>query len=161
VSTEVTGRTLVAGTRLQLAFPAKGKLGDELVLTGGTEVIKFVDQKVDRPDKPLQGTLWTVQSLLDGQSAASVPQGTQAFLRFEGDTVTGDDGCNQLSGKAVQCPATITFSEIATTKKACAQDRAALEAATLATLDGEVTVKIDGDVLELRNANGKGLRLRG
>ncbi|HEX6684346.1 MAG TPA: META domain-containing protein [Candidatus Limnocylindrales bacterium] len=217
LSSEVTGRTLAAGTQLQLAFPEGGKLslhggcnrlagdagfdvdrlkvselsstnlgcdkarheqdewlmaflkagprfalnGDELVLTGDKETIKFVDRKVARPDKPLQGTRWVVESLLDGQTAGSVPQGTQAFLRFDGDTFTGSDGCNQLSGKAIQGPSTIAFSEIATTRKACADDLAALSAAVLATLAGEVTFKIDSDVLELRSPNGKGLIARG
>ncbi|GIH03944.1 META domain-containing protein [Rhizocola hellebori] len=134
--------------------------GDELVLTGETETIKLVDKSASQPDKPLQGTKWMVQSLVDGQSAGSVPQGTPAFLRFDGETVTGDAGCNQLSGKAVQTPGAITFSDLKTTKKACAGDGAAVEAAMLGALSGQVTAKIDGDLLELRNANGKGLQLR-
>jgi heat shock protein HslJ len=216
LSTEVTGHTLVADTRLDLAFPESGKLtvhagcnqlfgdvsfdgghlkvselgstdmgcdearnnqdnwvaaflragptfalkGDELVLAGGAEVIRFVDRKAAQPDQPLQGTPWVVESLLDGQSAGSVPAGAQAFLQFGGDTVTGNTGCNQLSGKAVHGPATITFADVVTTKKACAQGRAALEAAVLATLNGQVTTKIDSDRLELRTANGRGLQLR-
>jgi len=216
LSTEVTGRTLVAGTRLELTFPERGKLaanagcnhlfgsvsvdgdrlkvsemgstamgcdqardeqdgwltafltagprftltGDELVLTGDHEVITFVDRKTAQPDQPLQGPHWEVVSLIDGQAAGSVPSGAQAFLEFHGDTVTGSDGCNRLSGKAVQGAGTIVFSDLVTSKQACAKDAAALEAAVLATLRGEVTMKIDSDRLELRNANGKGLDLR-
>jgi heat shock protein HslJ len=216
VSTEITGRDLVTGTRLQLAFPETGKFtantgcnhlfgdvsfdggrlsvsetgstamgcdeprqkqddwliaflkagpalavaGDNLVLTGNTEVIKFVDSKAAKPDNPLLGTRWAVESLIDGQSVGSVPPGAQAFLQFTGDTVTGADGCNQLSGKAVQGPNTIVFADILTTKKACTGDNAALAAAVLATLNGQVSVKIEGDLLELRTAAGKGLQLR-
>lgn len=215
VSTEVTGRTLAAGTRLELAFPEAGRLtvhagcnrisgdvsfdsdrlnasdldstlmgcdqarseqddwlrtffkssprfalnGDHLVLTGGSEVIKFVEQKADRQDRPLQGTRWAVESLLAGQTASSVPQDAQAFLQFGPDTVTGSTGCNSLNGTAIQEPDTITFSGIRTTRKACAQGLAALEAAMLATLDGKVGYRIDGDVLELHHPAGNGLRL--
>ncbi len=216
VSTEVTGRVMVAGTQIQLAFPERGKLtmlagcnhlfgdvsfdgdrltvsevgstamgcdearheqdnwltaflkagpkyalnGDELVLTGDTEEIKFVDRKVARPDQPLLGTRWVVQSLLDGQAASSVPQGAQAFLQFGGDTVTGNDGCDELSGKVVHRAGTIVFSNVVKSELTCTGDRGALQAAVLATLNGEVTVKIDSDQMELRNAGGKGLQLR-
>ncbi|MFI5915891.1 META domain-containing protein [Dactylosporangium sp. NPDC051541] len=142
------------------AGPAFTLTGDDLVLTGGPATIRLVDRKVARPDRALQGPRWVVESLLDGQTASSVPAGAEAFLRFDGDKVTGDAGCNQLSGRAVRDADTITFGDIVTTKMACADDRAALEAAVLATLAGPVTVKIDGDRLELHGAGGKGLQLR-
>jgi len=134
--------------------------GEQLVLTGERETITFVDRKVAQPDQPLQGPRWVVESLLDGQTASSVPAGTQAFLHFSEDTVTGDAGCNEVSGTAVQRPNTIVFANLVTTDRACPGDRGALEAAVLATISGEVTMKIDSDRLELRNANGKGLQLR-
>lgn len=215
LSTEVTGRTLVSGTRLELSFPEKGKLrvlagcnqlggdvsfegdrmkvtgqsmtlmgcdparseqdnwvktflesgprfalnGDELVLTGN-EVIKLVDKRANAQDKPLLGTHWVVESLSNGQSASSVPQGAHAFLQFGTDTVTGSTGCNTLNGKAIQSGETITFADIATTRKACADNLAAMETTMLAVLDGKVPYSIDGDVLWLRHPSGKGLQLR-
>ncbi|GAA3456177.1 META domain-containing protein [Dactylosporangium matsuzakiense] len=216
LSTEVTGHTLVAGTRLEVGFPQDGKLtaqagcnhlfgdvsfgggrlqvsgigttdmgceqargeqdtwlvhflsagpsftltGDELVLTGAAETIRLVDRRAARPDRALQGTRWVVESVLDGSTAGSVPAGAEAYLQFDGERVTGDGGCNRLSGRAVPGPDTVTFSDVRFTLIACADDRNTLDEAVLATLSGVVTVKIDGDRLELRAADGKGLQLR-
>lgn len=134
--------------------------GDELVLSGDNAVIKLLDRKAAQPDKQLQGTRWVLESLIDGQSAGSVPQNVETFLQFEGDRVTGNAGCNQLGGKAVQEPGSITFSDIVTTRKACSGDPGRVEEAVLAVLAGKVAAKIDGDVLEFKHPNGKGLQLR-
>jgi len=142
------------------AGPRFAVSGDELVLTGDQETIKLIDRKVAQPDKRLEGTRWVLESLVDGQAASSVPQGVEAFLQFEGDNVTGSTGCNSLGGKAVESTAAITFSDIATTKKACEGAQGSVERDMLAVLDGKVAARIDGDVLDLKHPNGKGLQLR-
>jgi heat shock protein HslJ len=142
------------------AGPKAALSGDTLVLTGDNVVIKFVDREKAQPDKPLQGTRWVLESLIDGQAVSSVPQGVEAFLQFEGDTVSGDDGCNRMSGKAVQGPGKITFSDIVTTNMACVGDRGSVEGMVLGVLDGEVAMRIDGDLLELKHPKGTGLQLR-
>lgn len=144
---------LEAGPRYVLA-------GDDLTLTGDAGQIKLRDRKVADPDRELMGTRWVVQSLISGQTAGSVPAGAEAFLQFEGDRMAGHTGCNSFGGKAVHSPGKVVISEVAATKKACGGELDALEAAVLAVLDGEVTVKIDADRLDLLNANGKGLQLR-
>lgn len=144
---------LQAGPRFALS-------GDELVLTGDKEVIKLVDRETAQPDMQLEGTRWVLETLLSGQSASSVPQGVEAFLQFEGDRVTGNAGCNQMGGKAVQSPGKITFSDIVATKMACAGDRGTVEGIVLGVLDGTVAMRIDGDMLELKHPNGSGLQLR-
>jgi len=147
-------------TKFLTARPRYTLSGNNLVLTGDKEEIKLVDRKVADPDRPLLGTRWVVESLLDRDSASSVPQGAEAFLQFDGDMVTGNAGCNRLSGKALHQTGTITFSEVVTTKMACAAERGALENAVLAVLNGVVAAKVDADRLELKNAGGKGLHLR-
>jgi heat shock protein HslJ len=101
-----------------------------------------------------------LESLLDGQSVSSVPEGVEAFLQFEGDRVTGNAGCNRMGGTAAQSPGKITFSDIVATKMACAGDRGTVEGFVLTVLDGEVAMRIDGDLLELKHPNGTGLQLR-
>jgi heat shock protein HslJ len=101
-----------------------------------------------------------LETLISGQAASSVPQGVEVFLQFEGDRVTGDAGCNRLSGKAVESPGKIVFSEVVTTKMACAGDRGTVEGAVLSVLEGEVSSRIDGDLLELKQSNGNGLQFR-
>lgn len=134
--------------------------GDELVLTGDKETIKLLDREKAQPDRPLEGTRWVLESLIDGQAVSSVPQGVEAFLQFEGDRVTGNAGCNQMSGKAVQSPDSITFSNVVTTKMACVGDRGSVEGVVLGVLDGKVAMRIDGDLLELKHPSGTGLQYR-
>ncbi|HEX6682903.1 MAG TPA: META domain-containing protein [Candidatus Limnocylindrales bacterium] len=140
--------------------PRNVLFGDELTLTGDGAVLKLVDRKVVEPDQSLLGTRWVVESVITGQSAGSVPAGAEAFLEFDGDRVVGNTGCNSLNGQALHGPGKVVISDIVTTKKACGGDIDALEAAVLAALEGQVTVKVDADRLELLNANGKGLQLR-
>jgi heat shock protein HslJ len=142
------------------AGPKFALTGDELVLTGDKEMIKFLDREKAQPDRPLVGIRWVLESLIDGQAVSSVPQGVEAFLEFEGDRVTGNAGCNQLSGKAVQSPGAITFSSVVTTKMACMGDRGSVEGVVLGVLDGKVAMRIDADLLELKHPSGTGLQYR-
>jgi heat shock protein HslJ len=147
-------------TEFLMAGPKFALNGDDLVLTGDQVMVKLTDRKVAQPDRSLQGTRWVLESLVDGQVASSVPEGVEAFLEFEGEKVVGNGGCNGLGGQAVQGPGTVTFSSVFATKKSCGVPRDQVEIVVLAVLDGKVAVTVDGDVLHLKHANGKGLQLR-
>jgi heat shock protein HslJ len=142
--------------------PAWALTGDELVLTGKDAEIRLIDRHVANPDKPLLNTRWVVESMLDGETASSVPAEMKpAELIFLADgTVSGYTGCNQLTGKATQSPGKIKFEGIGTTKMACGGVTDAIERNVLAVLDGEVTVKVEADMLELKHPSGKGLAFR-
>lgn len=141
--------------------PTFALTGDELVLTGADKEIKLLDREVADPDRPLLGPKWTVDTLIEGQSASSVPSDGEASLTFaEGDKVTGNTGCNALTGTAKVNGDKVTFGPIATTKKACPGGAGQLEQAVLAVLSGEVTMQIEADRLTLTNPNGKGLSLK-
>jgi heat shock protein HslJ len=138
---------------------------ETLIVTAGGTSITLTDREVFNPDRPLEGTRWTVDTLYTGRdasgSAASVPAEPEAFLEFDGTTVTGSGGCNSLNGPATVGEGTIAFGPIATTRMACPEGAMDLEAHVLAVLDGEVTYTIDGDVLTLTNeAAEAGLGLR-
>lgn len=135
--------------------------GDELVLAGGTTEIRFLDRKVADPDRPLTGTRWVVQGLIDRDVASSIPAGAVAHLTIGADgTVTGNTGCNEMGGSAVATATAITFSGVFTTRRACEPDPMLLEQAVLGVLRDTVTFEIDADALRLRHASGKGLDLR-
>ncbi|WP_169512972.1 META domain-containing protein [Actinopolymorpha alba] len=133
--------------------------GDKLTLTSGNTRIALLDRKVVRPDLPLEKTRWQVDTLIDGETASSVPGTTKAFLVFSDGKVTGSTGCNQLSGPAAVVGKTIEFGPIVTTKRACQPDVARLEQIVLAVLDGTVQFSIDSDRLRLDHPGGKGLVL--
>ncbi|MGH8990329.1 MAG: META domain-containing protein [Acidimicrobiia bacterium] len=143
--------------------PAFELEGNELTLTGGDTVIRLLDREVADPDRPLRGTRWVVDTIVDGEAASSVPEGAEAHVILNDENgFGGSTGCNQMGGGAVadEDAATITFSDVIATKIACDDDRMALERAVLSVLDGEVTYQVKADRLTLDHPSGKGLGLR-
>jgi heat shock protein HslJ len=135
--------------------------GAELVLSSATAEIRLIDRKIADPDRPLTGTRWVLESVIDRDAASSIPVGAVAHLTLNSDgAFRGNDGCNEMGGSAATMSATIRFSDVFTTKMACEPDRMRLEQAVLAVLRDEVTYEIDADVLRLRHPSGKGLDFR-
>jgi heat shock protein HslJ len=135
--------------------------GSELILANNTTEIRMLDRKVADPDQPLTGTRWIVESILDRDTASSIPQGAMAYLLMNADgSFTGTTGCNQMGGTAVIASRALRFSGVFTTKMACEPDRMRLEQAVLDVLRDDVNYEIEADLLSLRHASGKGLDLR-
>lgn len=121
-----------------------------------------------QPDLPLEGTKWNVTHVTQGPGADSVDEPNaavsagmappKAYLEFADGKVTGSDGCNRLSGSAVVSGDVITFGPIASTKMACPGMQGT--EGVLAALTGEVTWRIDYNVLTLASASGAGLQLQ-
>jgi heat shock protein HslJ len=137
--------------------------GATLTLDNGTARVVLQDREVADPDRPLRRTKWVVDTIVEGQTASSVPPGAEAFVTFDDENgFTGNTGCNGMGGTSAidEGRSTIRFSEVITTKMACEDDRMRLERAVLATLDGDVRYDVTADVLSLDAPNGRGLRLR-
>jgi heat shock protein HslJ len=135
--------------------------GAELVLANNTVEIRLLDRTVADPDRPLIGTRWVVESIIDRDTASSIPQGAVANLLLNADgTFTGNTGCNHMGGGAVISAPTVRFAGVFTTKMACEDGRMRLEQAVLDVLRDEVSYEVEADVLRLRHASGKGLELR-
>ncbi|UWP79543.1 META domain-containing protein [Dactylosporangium fulvum] len=150
--------------------PAWRLEGAELVLEGGGTRIVLTDREVADPDRPLAGPRWTVDTLVSGQVAGSVPAGLLAYLSFGTDgTVTGFGGCNDLGGRysvsggsasgGSASGGEITFTDVGMTLKACPGEPSTFESAVTAALRGTVTFTIEADHLTLTHPDGKGLRL--
>lgn len=134
-------------------------VGDELVMRTETVEVRLLDRRVADPDRPLVGTRWRLESLLDGEAVSSVPADIEAYLIFDGDRFEGSTGCNQVSGAAIQSPGRLRFSDVSHTDMWCGDVAMRLESAVLAVLNGEVTVRITADVLNLAHPSGRGLQL--
>jgi heat shock protein HslJ len=148
-------------SRILNATPSWRLDGDTLVITSdGTELV-LLDRKVAEPDLPLEGTKWTVDTIVDGQVASSTPAGAAASLRFDNGTVQVAAGCNSGSARYEVSGTTIRFERPAVSRRACPEDVMGLERAVLAVLDGAVEFEISSDQLRLRHSAGKGLHLRG
>lgn len=142
--------------------PSVATDGDELVLTSGSTVVTLLDREVADPDRPLTGTVWSVESLISDDAVSSTPSGAEASLTFREDgTLEVDAGCNHGSGTWSQEEGTLIVGPVALTRMACQGARAELEAAVTEVLgSGELQVQIQADRLTLTGEDGKALGLR-
>ncbi len=135
--------------------------GDTLTITADGATVTLVDKEVADPDRPLEGTTWTVETLNSAQASSSLPAGGRPpTVVFQGGTVAVDTGCNTGSGSYTLAEGSVTFGPIATTRMACTDPNGQqVETAVLAVLSGTATYAIDADLLTLTNgANGLVLR---
>lgn len=127
--------------------------GDTLTLTRDSATITLLDREVAEPDVALEGTEWTVESLVSAEAVSSMLADTAAVLIIDGDTVSVEAGCNTGTGSAEvdEEAGTITFGPLATTRKACEPAVMEQEDMILSVLSGEVSYEIESDRLSLTN----------
>lgn len=128
--------------------------GRQLVLAAadGRTLASFTAQ-----DTALAGTSWRVTGINNGkQAVVSVLPGTSVTLAFAADgRATGSAGCNTFNASYESEGARLRFGQMATTRKMCAGTRTMdQELAFVRALQTVTTARIDGDRLELRNADG-------
>jgi heat shock protein HslJ len=142
--------------------PSVALSGNDLVLTSGLVVIRLLDREIAEPDLALVGTTWTVASIVDGGAVSSVPVGVVATLVFGADgRVAVSTGCNDGGGTYAVAGESMTFSDVALTKRACDGAAGQMEAAVLAVITADrVLFGVDANMLSLRVAGG-GLDLSG
>lgn len=136
--------------------------GTRLTLTAGGTEVRFLDRSVVEPDLPLEGTLWTLDTVVRGGVASSVPVGLRATLRISGDRIGGFSGCNEWGGRLVSAAGgVLQVRDVAQTRIGCDGAAAALERDVNAVVTaGRIAYEIDGPTLILR-AGGRELRWRG
>jgi heat shock protein HslJ len=151
------GKVLGAGPDWRLDGPRL------TVHTADTELV-LTDREVADPDLSLAETPWSVDTLVDGSAASSVPAGAAATLVFHDERVDISAGCNTGTAGYSMTGDTIRFGTATMTRKACPPGIMRLEAAVLGVVDGvvdgAVTFEIDADRLTLNHSSGKGLQLR-
>jgi heat shock protein HslJ len=125
---------------------------DTLTVASGGTTISLLDRKTAEPDRALEGTKWSLETVITGEVASHQAGSEKAWITFNGERVTGSTGCNELQGVVARSTGKLTFGDIATTRRACAGDAATLETALLNGLKGEVTFEIDSTHLELRSS---------
>ncbi len=107
---------------------------------------------------PLTGTLWQAVSVNNGQQAVTgVISGTLLTATFQEDgTIFGSGGCNNFTGGYTVDGAAIQIGPLAMTMMFCAEPEGVMdqEMAFGAALESAATFSIQGDMLELRTADG-------
>lgn len=84
------------GSAPTVALPDAG----HLTLTAGTTVITLLDRSIAEPALSLVGRSWTLEAMVSGQTASSLPAGVRASIEFMADgSMTFDSGCNGGGGR--------------------------------------------------------------
>jgi heat shock protein HslJ len=135
--------------------------GDSLRLSSDGVTIELLDIEVATPDRPLVGTRWRINTIIDGQSENSFNEEAEAWLIFTDDgTVRGRSACNLFSARYEVDGSKLSVSRLIATDEGCTGYAAEIEAALFDVLHGESTVNIETNKLTLTAANGKGVSLR-
>ncbi|HEY6568007.1 MAG TPA: META domain-containing protein [Actinomycetota bacterium] len=129
--------------------------GDTLTLTGGEVTMTMLDETVADPAKPLTGTAWTLDTIVEGDAASSVPAGVDppTLTITDAGEATVFAGCNQGGSSVEVADTTLTFGPMRMTKMACEGDATQVENSVVAVLDGEVAYTIEGSHLTLTNGD--------
>jgi heat shock protein HslJ len=130
--------------------------GDKLEVSTAGTTISLTDRETAEPDLALDGTKWSLSSVITGDVAAHQAGSERAWLTLNGERVTGSSGCNEFQGMVARDTGSLTFGELATTRRACTGDAAKLETTLLNSLKGELSYELDGNSLKLRRS-GDGL----
>jgi len=128
--------------------------GDQLTMTSGDTVIVFVDRETADPDRPLIGTAWTLESIISGQTASSVPIGVTATLSIPNAGTITWQACNRSGGRVESMDtSTFTVGDGDSTLMACPGPAGDVDRAMNAVLKGAVSYETEGPVLRLRNGD--------
>lgn len=130
--------------------PRVGLAGDTLTMRAGATTIVLRDREVADPDRELVGTTWTLDGLVSGSTAASVPAGVSARVLIDaGGRMSVSAGCNQGSASVTVAADTLTIDALAMTRIACPPPADEVERAVLAVLQGRVAYTVEADALTL------------
>ena len=135
--------------------------GDTLWMTSGETTIELLDIEVATPDQPLVGPRWRINTIIDGQSETSYNAEPEAYLVFDADgTLRGRTACNAFSASYEVDGTTLSTSGLTTTKVACDDSGALIEAALYDVLRDGATIDIETRQLTLTSADGNGVSLQ-
>jgi heat shock protein HslJ len=137
--------------------PAVALHGDTLTLTADEVTVTLLDREVADPDRPLEGTRWVAEGLVEGDAVSSVPAGVRPpTLLFDGGKVMVDTSCNTGSAGYEVTGNEISFDPLALTRMDCEYS---VEPHVTKVLDGTATYEIEAGVLTVTN-DATGLVLR-
>ena len=163
---------LVSPTRILGEF-ARYNQSDPLCCPTRTS---YVTYEVNRDDLPLVTPVsvntWPAGTSSEGPDADNVPSDalfgkrwkltevdgaavrtTKAYIEFDRETnrVTGDSGCNRITGGFELSGRTLRFSRLASTRRACTDtEDQRIESDLLQRLEQTTRYRIDGDTLRLQ-----------
>ena len=149
--TQGTGR-LRGGASVLVIGLAIGLL---VAACGGSSATPAASTAAGSPGSPIDGT-WalTKYTSVDG-TQQTVPSAVTPTITFDGNAATGSAGCNTFSAIANIQGDQLRFDQVQSTKVACEDPMATVEAAYLQALNLATTWTVTGDTLLITNPDGK------
>jgi heat shock protein HslJ len=141
-------------SKILTAKPAWKLDGNKLDVTAGGTTISLLDRDTAEPALALDGTRWTLNTLITGDVASHQAGFEKVWMTLNGERVTGSTGCNDFQGKVARATGKLTFGELATTRRACAGDAAKIETTLLNALKDDLGYEIESNTLKLRTSTG-------
>lgn len=142
------------------ASPAWQLTGDRLTITSGTTTLDLAPREAVKPDKALVGTTWVLDTVLEGETASSLPAGApEVTIVFDDEKVTAITHCNGVGADYTIDGNKIKFTPGPSTLKMCSPEIKRGETAVAEVLVGEATYDISGDRLTITTSFGKGIQL--
>jgi heat shock protein HslJ len=143
---ELRGETVVDGV-------VQGFVLSASELSIGFDAEASADDGDGSASDAILGRTWTLTSILEGETASSVPADVEppTLEIAEDGTTTVFAGCNRGGTEVTVSDdaTTMTFAPVALTRMACPDPAGAIEATVTQVLDGEVALSIAGDELTL------------
>jgi len=125
--------------------------GESMVFTGSEATLTFIDEEIAIPARELIGTVWMVDTYIDGDAASAVNLEEQPTIEFDdAGAVSIFGGCNDGGGEYSIDGSTISFGDLFSTDMACEEDIMFAENHIFGTLAGDLNFSIDGDRLTIQ-----------
>lgn len=132
------------------AKPVQLLTGKDAAIISGGVVLSLVPAQDLHPDASLRGTHWVLDTVIDGETASSVPKGSSGWFQIQGSTVSYDAGCTAGAGEVTVDGPTLRWGVISTQARPCPSGDVVF-AAFAAVLKGPATYEISEGNLRITN----------
>lgn len=132
---------------------------DQLTLLSERARLIFLDREVADPDRELAGTLWTIDTFINGDAASNIPLPSSPTILFDAaGVVSVDTTCHSGTGGFEVAGDSIVLSGMVYTEEQCPAGQTTADGFIRELMrDGEVSFEIEGPRLTLmRGGNGLG-----
>ncbi len=128
--------------------------GGRLTIASAIGVLVF-EKPQPVAERPLTGTVWTLETIISGETAQSVLAGTQVTLEFTDERVSGSTGCN-LYGAAYTLDGNAFMVEMMeVTLQYCSEELMTQEGTYLAALGAAEELTLEGGLLVIAYPDGE------
>lgn len=94
---------------------------------------------------PVVGTRWVVDAVVINGEAIPMPDGIEAYLRFNSRTMSGWTGCNAVTAQISHHDGDILFKNMIASTRPCPPELRVLEPAILKVLDSVASWQVEGE----------------